>query len=65
MTFKENLNDILKELNRYKRDKEKLKYQYIQSRLDETLERYYENMTKTFLDLSEKDEREVLKRIGE
>ena len=65
MTFKENLNDILKELNRYKRDKEKLKYQYIQSRLDETLERYYENMTKTFLDLSEKDEMEVLKRIGE
>lgn len=65
MTFKENLNDILKELNRHKRDKEKLKYQYIQSRLDETLERYYENMTKTFLDLSEKDEMEVLKRIGE
>ena len=45
--FKENLFQILKELNKYKRDKEYLELYYVQNRLDKTLERYYQQLIKT------------------
>lgn len=45
--FKENLFQILKELNKYKRDKEYLELYYVQNRLDKTLERYYQQLIKS------------------
>ena len=63
--FKELLYEIINELNNYKRDKNKLELYYVQKRLDKTLERYYESLTKTFDVLYNINEKDILKNIKE
>lgn len=60
---KDTLYEIIDELNKYKRNKEYLEMYYVQKRLDKTLERYYESLTKTFNVLYNNDIKDVLNNL--
>lgn len=62
---KDTLYEIIDELNKYKRNKEYLEMYYVQKRLDKTLERYYESLTKTFNVLYNNDIKDVLNNLKE
>lgn len=63
--FKDVLYEIIEELNKYKRDKNQLEIYYVQKRLDKTLERYYESLTKTFNVLYNDNIKDVLNNLKE
>ena len=60
---KDTLYEIIDELNKYKRNKEYLEMYYVQKRLDKTVERYYESLTKTFNVLYNNDIKDVLNNL--
>lgn len=65
MTFKENLFNILNELKQHKNKKEDLKIKYVENRLNETVERYYDELNKSLTSLLERNELKVLKNLKE
>ena len=59
-----NTLNILKDLNKYKRDKEYLKSFYIEERLNKSLETYYKELIRQSEHLRSKNELRVIRRMN-
>ena len=59
------LNNILIDLQKYKRDRNKLLTFYIQSRLNKSLVNYYKQLTNSIRYYDRKDELRILKKLGD
>lgn len=62
---KDNLYDILEELNQYKRDKSQLIVFYINERLNKSLETYYKTMINSFNFVAKQNELKLMKSLKE
>lgn len=62
--FKENLLEIIGDLQNYKRDKKTLLSSYINIRLNDSLKMYYKEMTNSFNYLKYRNEVTVSKSIN-
>lgn len=60
--FKIALNDILEDLSHHHRNKEELARIYIQSRLNKSLNTYYQSLIKTFEYLDYRNEDNLLRK---
>ncbi len=60
-----NLDNVLDELQKYKRDKKTLLSVYIQDRLNKSLLTYYKQLTSSIRYYDRKDELRILKKLGE
>ena len=60
-----NLDNVLDELQKYKRDKKTLLSVYIQDRLNRSLLTYYKQLTSSIRYYDRKDELRILKKLGE
>ena len=60
-----NLDNVLYELQKYKRDKKTLLSVYIQDRLNKSLLTYYKQLTSSIRYYDRKDELRILKKLGE
>lgn len=59
------LNSILNDLQKYKRDKSKLLPYYIQLRLNKSLLTYYNQLSNSLRYYDRKDELRILKHLGD
>lgn len=58
------LNNMLKDINKHKRNKNKLLEYYIQKRLKKSLKNYYKDLLETYNILSHKEPKKVFKTIN-
>lgn len=58
------LNNMLKDLSKYKRDKKDLLEMYINDRLSKSLETYYSELSNSLAYLVKKNELRVLKNMA-
>ena len=59
------LNIVLTDLSKYKRDKKQLLPFYIQSRLNKSLITYYKQLSNSIRYYDRKDELRILKKLGD
>lgn len=62
--MKDKLYNIIKELSSYKRNKNDLLAQYINERLNKSLQTYYKELIDSFDHLKYKDSSNILKKLN-
>jgi len=61
--FEDNLKEIMNNLKNYKRDKNHLLEQYIEDRLNLSVQTYYKELNQSYIYLNNRKEINVLKKI--
>lgn len=58
------LKEMLEDVKKHKRDPKLLLNDYVQSRLEKSLQTYYEQLCSSYTSLAAKDEQRILKKLS-